>query len=306
MWLGAAKGIERERSDGGMKRIRLRCIKVLACGRTRVVLHVVKTMNLIGIKSMRCVLRPVPRALRELRHRVLRLAGLIGGDWDQGLPEELRFWEEALKEEGCHWIRSEYQERMDPHLELQEELKRLIPAPAGAVVRLLDVGAGPLTRLGKRWEGRTLQLYPLDPLAEEYEALLARLNLRPPVLTRTGHGERLTEEFEKNFFDLAYASNSLDHSYDPLLAIRQMFAVVKPMCYVYLWHFATVGLAEGYQGLHQWNFDIKHGDMILSDGRSRRYSLAGEFKGTGELECEFQKFGKLKVVVGKLKKVSPA
>jgi hypothetical protein len=28
----------------------------------------------------------------------------------------------------------------------------------------------------------------------------------------------------------------------------------------------------------------------------------GEFQGTGELECEFQKFGAVKVVVGKLKK----
>lgn len=257
-----------------------------------------------SLKSVRRVLRPVRRALREFRHRLLRRAGLIGGNWDKGLPEELRFWEEALAEEGRHWVRSEYQARMDPHLELQEELKRLIPAPAGAVVRLLDVGAGPLTRLGKRWEGRTLELFPLDPLAEEYKALLARLQLRPPVLTETGHGERLTEKFGKNFFDLAYASNSLDHSYDPLLAIRQMFTVVKPQCAVYLWHYATVGAAEGYQGLHQWNFDIKGGDMILSDGRSKRYLLGDEFQGAGQLECEYQKFGEIKVVVGKLKKLS--
>ncbi len=263
-------------------------------------------MDASSFKSVRRVLRPVRRALRALRHRVLRRAGLIGGDWDQSLPEELRFWEEALKDEGRRWIRSEYQERMDPSLELQEELKRLIPAPPGAVVRLLDVGAGPLTRLGKRWQGRTLQLYPLDPLAGEYKALLARLHLRPPVLTETGHGERLTEQFEPNYFDLAYASNALDHSYDPLLAIRQMFAVVKPGCSVYLWHFAAVGAAEGYQGLHQWNFDIERGDMILSDGRGQRHSLAGAFQGAGELECEFQKFGEVKVVVGKLKKRAPA
>jgi SAM-dependent methyltransferase len=260
-------------------------------------------MDASRIKSVRRALRPVRRALREFRHRVLRRAGLIGGDWDKGLPEELRFWKEALREEGRHWDCSEYQARMDPQLELQAELKRLIPAPAGAVVRLLDVGAGPLTRLGKRWEGRTLQLYPLDPLAEEYKALLARLELRPPVLTETGHGERLTEKFEKNFFDLAYASNSLDHSYDPLLAIRQMFAVVKPQCSVYLWHFAAVGTAEGYQGLHQWNFGIRGGDMILSDGRSKRFRLGDEFRGMGELECEYQKFGEVKVVVGKLKKL---
>jgi SAM-dependent methyltransferase len=227
----------------------------------------------------------------------------LRGDWGKGLPEELRFWEDALREEGRRWIRSEYQQRTNPNLELQEELKRLIQAPVGAAVRLLDVGAGPLTRLGKKWEGRTLQIVPVDPLAEQYTALLARLGLRPLVPTQPGHGEKLLEMFEKNSFDLAYASNSLDHSYDPMLAITQMFAVVKPHCYVYLWHFARVGTTEGFQGLHQWDFDIKHGDLILSNGRGTRHSLALEFQGVGRLECEFQKFGESRVVVGKLRKL---
>ena len=257
-----------------------------------------------GLRRIRQALRPVRRFLRESRHRLLRRLGRRPGDWSGALPEELQFWESALKEEGRNWIPSDYQERMNPELELQDSLKALIPAVPGSVVRILDVGAGPLTRLGKRWAGRELQLVPLDPLAEEYKALLARLKLQPPIVTEFGHGEKLLEKFGPNYFDLAYASNSLDHSYNPLLAIEQMFTVTKPQCYVYLWHFAQVGVTEGYAGLHQWNFRIKDDDMILSDGRGQSYSLATEFKARGRLECELQKFCGSLVVVGKLKKLA--
>jgi SAM-dependent methyltransferase len=258
-----------------------------------------------SLKRIRNALRFRQR-LQEFCNRLLRRAGFLGGEWADALPEELRFWENALKEEGRHWVRSEYQKRMDPQCELQDDLKRLIQAPQGAVVRVLDVGAGPLSSLGKKWEGRTLQLFPVDPLAAEYKAILTRLKIRPPIFTEAGHGEKLLDRFNQNYFDLAFASNSLDHSYDPLLAIRQMFAVVKPQCYVYLWHFANVGVVEGYKGMHQWNFDIKHGDMILSNGRGVLYSLATEFQNVGALECEFQSFRGTKVVVSKLKKLAVA
>ena len=131
---------------------------------------------------------------------------------------------QALKEEGRYWVQAEYQRRMDPQLDLQEDLKGLMQAPPGAVVRILDVGAGPLTNVGKRWEGRTVELVPVDPLASEYKAILMRLKLRPPVLTEPADGENLVEKFEKNSFDLVCAYNSLDHSQDPLKAIQQMFA----------------------------------------------------------------------------------
>ena len=253
---------------------------------------------------MKRTLKSIRHAAREALNRVLRRFGLIGEKWQEALPEELQFWERALSNPGKNWLASEYQERMDPGLDLQAELKELIDAPVGAVVRILDVGAGPLTRLGKKWDGRTLQLSPVDPLAEEYKALLTRLNIRPPVFTQVGHGEKLLDEFERNHFDLAYASNSLDHSYDPLLAIEQMFSVIKPSCYVYLWHFAQVGVQEGYRGLHQWNFEIKQDDMILSDGRGTRHELSKAFKGRGDVTCQLDSFAGNTVVIAKLKKTS--
>jgi SAM-dependent methyltransferase len=254
------------------------------------------------LKEIRHKLRPRQRA-KDAWNRLSRRAGLLKGNRSEALGEEARFWEHALKEEGRYWVPAEYQRRMDPQLDLQEDLKGLMQAPPGAVVRVLDVGAGPLTNVGKRWEGRTVELVPVDPLADEYKAILKRLKLRPPVLTEPADGENLVEKFEKNSFDLVCAYNSLDHSQDPLKAIQQMFAVVKPGGYVYLNHYANEGLKEGYKGMHQWNFDIKNGDVILSDGRGINHSLATEFKDKGLLKAEFQSAFGAAVVVGKIKKL---
>lgn len=255
------------------------------------------------LQKIRCALRLRTRA-RASYYRVMRRFGLLGQTWEKGLPDELAAWEFMLKDGGRNWVPSEHQFRLDPEAELQDEYKRLIAVPAGgSPVRLLDVGAGPLTSFGKRWAGRTLEFFPVDPLADEYNALLARLNLRAPAPSRPGHGEKLPELFEKNFFDLALASNSLDHSYDPLLVIRHMLTAVKPGGCAYLGHFLNEAVQAGYTGLHQWNFSIKRGDMILSDGRSRHHSLREEFKEVATLECETQQWVGRPAVIGRLKKL---
>jgi SAM-dependent methyltransferase len=238
-----------------------------------------------------------------VRNRLGRRLGVLGAGWAESLPEELRFWESALRDPDRHWLRSEFDERMNPDLELQDFLRALIPAAPGSTVRLLDVGAGPLTRLGKRWEGRRLELIPVDPLAGAYRQLMDRLGLKPPVSTEEGHGEKLLERFAADSFDLAYASNALDHSYDPMLAIEQMFAVVKPGGSVYLWHFAHVGIAEGYEGLHQWDFERKGDDMTISNGKGVRLSLATTFAGRGEVHCHLEKFLDQTVVVARVRKL---
>jgi hypothetical protein len=228
---------------------------------------------------------------------------LLTGDWKTKLPEELQFWEGALMNEGRKWDQNEYRERTDPNLELQEELKALIPAPLPSVVRILDVGAGPLTRLGKKWQGRDLQIIAVDPLAEEYNALMARIALRPVVPVTFAHGEKLTERFPPDSFDLAYASNALDHSYDPLLVITQMLAVVKPLHYVYLWHSANEGRFQCYAGLHQWNFDIRGGEFVVDNGRQTQ-SVVSALQGRAEVTSEFQTAYGRRMVAAKLKKTA--
>ena len=72
-----------------------------------------------------------------------------------------------------------------------------------------------MTSLGFRYPGKTLTIVPVDPLADEYDRLLSDAGLNPPIRTVRVAGEELLEHFGSRRFDLAYASNSLDHSADP-------------------------------------------------------------------------------------------
>lgn len=252
------------------------------------------------------MIRKIVRAIRKRilessAHKKRQRGELQGVDWESGLVEENDFWTKALSDPARNWDISEFKERTNPDFELQPELRALIPAPEGATVRILDVGAGPLTRIGKKWPGRKLEIIATDPLAEKYNNLVARLKVPLLAPVTVAHAEKLTETFPKNIFDLAYASNCLDHSYDPVLAIRQMVEVVKPGHCAYLWHFANVGKAECYTGLHQWNFYRASGEFVVSDGR-KNYSLNKELAGIATVESETIQAFNAPVIVARIKK----
>jgi SAM-dependent methyltransferase len=212
------------------------------------------------------------RALGRAKTRVFRQLGLIKTDWETSLPEEVQFWHGALSDPAKNWIPDEYRERTDPDLPFQEELRELLSHHTGTTVRILDVGAGPLTRLGKVWPGKSLEIVATDPLAGQYDTILQEIGLIPLVRTIAVQGEKLAQSFPPKSFDLAYASNSLDHAKDPVDVIRQMCALLKPQGRAYLWHFVNCGIGERYVGLHQWNFSGAADDMLVDDGR-RRVSL---------------------------------
>jgi SAM-dependent methyltransferase len=182
--------------------------------------------------------------------------------WAAGLDEELGFWYGWLRDKGDPWP-DDFRRRMDSRSELQPGLREHVPARFGARVRIVDVGSGPLTAVGKRWRGRRVSITAVDPLADRYRELFERLSLRPPVLPVKGEAERLDELLPAGSFDLACAFNSLDHSHHPLLAIRQMLGLVKPGRTVVLDHVVNEGERMSYAGLHQWNFRADDGRFTI-------------------------------------------
>src|SRR5690554_5179627 len=161
--------------------------------------------------------------------------------------------------------RAKLERLFDPKMPLQPELSRLLQKNAGTLYKVLDVGAGPISKVGKVVAGHSIDLTPIDPLAEDYQEILAELGMRPPVPTKKGYGERLTEQFSENSFDLIHARNSIDHCLDPIAVIRNCVRVLKPGCSFYLNHYRNEGIAAGYYGLHQWNFDLRDGQFVVSD-----------------------------------------
>src|SRR6202035_3072942 len=108
-----------------------------------------------------------------------------------------------------------------------------------------------------------------DPLASEYDTLLERFDVTPPVRTRSCRGEEIVATFGAGAFDIAHARNSVDHSADPTVILRNMADAVAPHGSVVLHHYRREGEKAHYADLHQWNFDVEEGRLIIWSKRRR-------------------------------------
>lgn len=187
----------------------------------------------------------------------------------------------------------------DPCMPLQPELSQLLPADSGRPHRVLDVGAGPISKVGKLVDGQSIDLVPIDPLADEYQKLLAELDLKPPFTTRRGYGERLTEYFPEHSFDLIHARNSIDHCLDPVAVIGACVRVLKPGCCFYLNHYRNEGVAANYYGLHQWNFDDCIGDFVVSSRFGKQFSISATLEGAASIRSVVADGDRIIVVIRK-------
>jgi SAM-dependent methyltransferase len=117
----------------------------------------------------------------------------------------------------------------------------------------------------------------VDALADKYQDLLAKHGIVPLVRTEALAAERLTDRFPYKSFDISYAENSLDHSYDPGRAIEEMFAITKKGGVVILSHPPSEGADCGYQGLHQWNFKNCNGEFVISSPACRTVNISRRY-----------------------------
>jgi SAM-dependent methyltransferase len=194
------------------------------------------------------------------------------------LPQKMK-WHIGLKDEVAFWdgfIASNYapvngvppteegRKRCDPNSPLNEELRTLVSHLSAPVLHVLDIGSGPLTRVGKTLEGKRIDLICVDPLADIYAALCRKHGVTVPVPVRKGEAENLGSMFAQEYFDLIHANNCLDHAYDPVNAIQLIVDLLRPGCSFYLRHEINVAQTAGYMGLHQWNFRMEGNDFVIA------------------------------------------
>ena len=207
-----------------------------------------------------------PAGWRRLPRRALIRFGVVRRLlWRTRAGSEVDFWAAWLTgAPGTEQWAHDRELRLNPSTEIRDPLVRdeLGRNPAREI-SILDVGAGPLTLLGYRHPGKTIEIVAVDPLAGEYDRLLREAGLEPPVRTIAVAGEALLEHFGSQRFDIAYASNSLDHSADPVRIISNMVALVRPGGAVLLRHKRNEGASAHYGGLHQWNFDVVGEALVL-------------------------------------------
>jgi SAM-dependent methyltransferase len=179
--------------------------------------------------------------------------------WKDNLAAELSFWDYFIKTKGAG-NNEDYKQRVNPNSEFQENLRSYLDKEA-ETNKILDVGAGPLTSLKKKCDFTKIKIVAVDPLADEYDSILQKYNIQPIVKTQKCEGEKLTEKFVENMFDIVYSGNALDHSYDPLKCIEEMIKVAKKEHYVIIQVFYREGKKNSWSGLHQWDFFIERRNL---------------------------------------------
>jgi SAM-dependent methyltransferase len=248
------------------------------------------------LASLDVVLAALRRWIRrhpQVRKVVGRLAGRVLSFRDRKLTTSAR-WSKEVGHEATFWRdwiathafgdEQDFAYRLDPDAILNEALIAERLDRFDDEVAILDVGAGPLTTLGKQYPGKSLKIRAVDPLADQYDAILAEAGLEPPVRTEPGDGERLLDLFPAESFDIAYAANALDHSYDPMQAVESMVALVRPGGFVALRHHRNEANQKSYLGLHQWNFDSRDGRFVIWN-REGSHDMNARVEGRADVEC---------------------
>jgi SAM-dependent methyltransferase len=177
--------------------------------------------------------------------------------WQRGIGPELAFWERWFATRGSDWP-EEFKRRLRDDTEISG-----LVAPSHDATRVLEVGSGPLTLLGKNCKGKRVDITATDPLANFYLDMATRHGIVPLIPVQQAFAEDLSQYFQPESFDVVYCANALDHSFDPVRGIEEMLIVLRPGGRIVLEHAANEAEHENYTGFHQWNFDERAGSFVM-------------------------------------------
>jgi SAM-dependent methyltransferase len=194
--------------------------------------------------------------------------------WAEGREHEITFWNRWLADKASPG----YRFRVDPHSRLQEWLIPYLDKTR-STHRILDVGSGPLTNLGKVCDFGVLEIVCCDPLAEVYGELLAKNGIVPPHPLHQVAGEQLTTVFSEGYFDLTFSNNAIDHATDPAAVVSEMLKVTRAGGYVIIQVSENEGERAGYEGLHQWDCAMRDGRFLIKGRNRPELDMGQEFAG---------------------------
>ena len=191
-----------------------------------------------------------------------------------GLADEVRFWDQRIgsilaSPGGFEWYFDPKSQLTGFYLDTFQDLVKTFPPEK---IKVLDVGAGPSTNIGKCWNDIRLNITAVDPLAPYYDEILRKYSVDPPVRTVFGVAEHLASQFPPESFEWANAANSLDHVASPIDALRELFPLIKPQGCITLCNIPNEAEREGYSGFHQWNF-YQEGQAFYISGRNRSQAV---------------------------------
>jgi SAM-dependent methyltransferase len=246
------------RPSGGLRRIAKRAMLYVARSALRRVGWdaVPASIQQSGTQNT-AVVAEISEVLASQVYADLHSIGIDQDDgWRRALHTEIQFWLGFYATDGVEYgggARARVAAKPFQYGHLFEH------RPAGETLRVLDVGAGPVSHVGTLSDVWTIELDAVDPLASAYRRILDLFQLRPPVPTTFGMGEHLDAICPGRSFDLVLSINALDHARDPMTCIQQMAARLTTGGWLLLDHADREGEQHQFHGLHQWNFYVRDG-----------------------------------------------
>ena len=181
---------------------------------------------------------------------------------NMGQRMEISFWKNLIGNKK-HKYKEEFMARINKNREVRGYHREILDQIYKEDLRILDVGSGPITKIGYYYNDQKLNITACDPNAKAYNELLERSQLESPVKTIFAEGEKLSTTLTGKF-DWINCENALDHMEDPDKALQEMKKLLAPQGMISLFHEINEGIHRAYTGYHKWN--------ICSDNR-RSFSI---------------------------------
>ena len=211
--------------------------------------------------------------------------------WLLGIPYELAFWESIYSNQKAlrsvinfsHLGSAIHLDGFDVQAFLLSQ-----PEPQKAVV--LDVGCGMTFFPGNYLtlpDGTTAEvnLHYVDPLAEYYNLISQRHKVQVPMV-EFGMMEYLSAFYPQSDVTLIIIQNALDHSANPVKGVIEAVEALQPGGVLYLNHHPNEAEYESYRGFHQFNIDIRDGQLIIWN-RSESHNISELLAGFAVVDTLF-------------------
>jgi SAM-dependent methyltransferase len=148
-----------------------------------------------------------------------------GNSWADGLGAERAFWRQWFTDDafkaGREARRAALSQPFPP------TLAHGLGLSDGEILRVLDVGSGPMSTLRTRAPANPVELVCVDALAADYNALLDEFGCDECPRIVPGVGERLAEQYGLDAFHVVHIANALDHCEDPARAFLEMYRACR-------------------------------------------------------------------------------
>jgi hypothetical protein len=215
--------------------------------------------------------------------------------WDENIASELDFWDGAIQEA----VASGRNRARPPLVDLRAFVSgALTPPPKrDEIIRVLDVGSGPFSTLGRPAARSRVELTCVDALGAEYNKLFDRYGFDKYPRIQTVRGEMLSQVFGHNTFHMVNCANALDHFCDPRASFIEMLSVCRVGGIVTLVSVENEGRRQDYHGLHQWNLQADDDGVWLSGPQAKsrinlvrdapvRVAYSWQYVDHGQVDCK--------------------